>query len=155
VGLPQARWIASQAPALQAGVLDFSWKNSPTLEARKEGLYTGIGCMSMELVAAIEPHQVFEFQPESFVADGAPEKDQGLAIELATFACQLIQLFRLADMHTADLIHPHRQLFFFASAKAVNSLWDKTTLQGLKPFSVIKGMVSNWYIREWANMFAV
>jgi hypothetical protein len=52
---------------------------------------------------------------------------------LAAFMGQLIQLLCLADVHTAYLIHPHRQLFFFSTAKAVKGLSDKTILQGLKP----------------------
>jgi hypothetical protein len=67
------RWISS--PPL-----------SPTLERSKEGLYTRIGSMSMQLLGGEEPHEMLGLKPETFVPHCPPEEDERLAIESAWLA---------------------------------------------------------------------
>ncbi len=86
------RWISS--PPL-----------SPTLERSKEGLYTRIGSMGMQLLGGEEPHEMLGLKPETFVPHCPPEEDERLAIEYAAFMRQLIELGGLADMHASDVIH--------------------------------------------------
>jgi hypothetical protein len=56
------------------------------------------------------------------VPDGAPKRDDGLAVEPPGLAGQLIQLFTCADMHSAYLIGAHRRVFFCSAPKAVKCL---------------------------------
>jgi len=46
----------------------------------------------VQLVAGEEAHEMFRFEPDALVAHGAPEKDEGTAIEVAACMSQLIKL---------------------------------------------------------------
>ena len=83
----------------------------PALERGEECLYAGISSMGMQLLAGEELHQVFGTQPDMLVPDRTPEEDDRLAIELATFSCQFIQLCCFADLDAAYPIVTHMCLF--------------------------------------------
>ena len=78
----------------------------PTFETGKERLYTGIGCMRMQLVRGEQPLQVLLFEPDALMPHRTPKEHQRLAVEQPTFTGQPIELGRLADVDATDLIHP-------------------------------------------------
>src|SRR6516162_6392882 len=90
----------------------------PALERGEEGLDTGIGSMGMQLLACEELHQVFGAWPDMLVPDCTPEEDDRLAIELATFSCQFIQLCCFADLEAAHPVVLHMCLFLLSIRKA-------------------------------------
>src|SRR6266852_9200754 len=57
--------------------------------------------MRMQRVAREEAHEMFRFEPDACVAHGAPEKDQGSAIEVAAGMSKLIKLLCSADMNAS------------------------------------------------------
>ena len=125
---------------------------SPTLERGEESLYAGISSMGMQLLAGEEPHQVFGHEPYILVPDRTPEEDHRLAIELATFSCQFIQLCCFADLDAAYPIFIHMSLFLLSVRNAAIGITlgarakvdirltaqvkSRAACGGLKPFTV-------------------
>jgi hypothetical protein len=55
--------------------------STPAFESRKEGLYACISRMGMQSLGGKQAHEVFGFQPYSFVPHRSPEEDERLGIE--------------------------------------------------------------------------
>jgi hypothetical protein len=91
----------------------------PTLEGSEEGLHAGIGGMGMEVGAGMPAHQMLRTQPDALLAHRAPEGDQRLTVEPATFAGQFIALVGLTERNPSYVIVLHKNVFFFSAAKAV------------------------------------
>jgi hypothetical protein len=51
-----------------------------------------MGMQQMIRIAGDEPHQMFGFEPDALVPHRAPEKEQRVAIDLATRMSQRIEL---------------------------------------------------------------
>lgn|SRR6266851_806803 len=79
--------------------------------------------MRMQLVAGEQAHEIFGFEPDALVAHGAPEKDEGTAIELPAGMRKLIKLLCPTDINTAYLIACFGLLFVFSHTGLFFLLW--------------------------------
>jgi hypothetical protein len=89
--------------------------------------------MSMQLVAAEEAHEMFGFEPGALVTHGAPEKNQGTAVEVAAYMSKLIKLLCSAKMNTAYAIVHFSLLLVLSHIQVYSFNLPPTGSQGLKP----------------------